>query len=116
MQDYIVSRDGLPPIKFTGELIGEANNNFQNGNTANRWTRVEIYRTKGGKYVAQVARMTRWQGESDRYEAMSKPDAPQIIRWLQGDEEKLGSVSQEAVERACKVDESFAAVWVETID
>ena len=77
-----------------------------------------IYRTQGGKYIACVGRMTVWQGESDRRTATSKATPEEIIQWLKDDAESdiLGDASQEAVEGAVKVDEKFAAAWVEKVD
>ena len=42
----------------------------------------------------------------------------EIIQWLKDDAESdiLGDASQEAVEGAVKVDEKFAAAWVEKVD
>lgn len=116
MDKHTIKRDGLPPIAFTGELVGSGSNEIQGGNRANRWTRVEIYRTQGGRYVAAVNRFTIWEGESDHFTATSKPTAGEIVEWLKGDEETLGRVSQEAVEKAVRVDPTFAAAWVESVD
>ena len=72
MEKLIIKRDGLPPIAFTGEQIASADNRVGNdGNRANRWTEVAIYRTKGGKFIAALTRLTCWQGESDRHAAAS---------------------------------------------
>lgn len=117
MQKHTIKRDGLPPIAFTGEQIASADNRItDNGNRANRWTEVAIYKTKGGNYVARVSRFTCWQGESDRHEAEAEETAEKILNWLRDDEGKLGAVSQEAVEKAAKVDPAFAQAWVERVE
>ena len=83
MEKITINRDGLPPIAFTGEQIASADNRVGNdGNRANRWTEVSIYRTKGGKFIAALTRLTCWQGESDRCAAASFATAPEIIDWL----------------------------------
>lgn len=119
MDKIIIKRDGLPPISFTGELIASADNviaNGGNGNRANRWTEVDIYRTKGAKYVVSIRRRTIWQGENDRATAGSFNDAASAIEFLKEDRDDLGAVSQEAVEKATKVDPAFAAAWVEEVE
>ena len=117
MEKLIIKRDGLPPIAFTGEQIASADNRVGNdGNRANRWTEVSIYRTKGGKFIAALTRLTCWQGESDRRAAASFATAAEVIEWLKEGESELGSVSQEAVEKATKAAPEFAAAWVEEVE
>lgn len=111
-----VKRDGLPPLAFIGELIGKGSTRICRGNTQNRWTTVEIYRTKGGRYVAKVGHFTCWQGESDEHRAKSLATPAEVIAYLQEGGERLGSASEEAVIEAAKNDASFAAVWVETVE
>jgi hypothetical protein len=117
MQKHTIKRDGDRPIVFTGELIGKGDNQVgSDGNRANRWTEVAIYRTKGRRYVAELTRHTCWQGESDRRSAGSFATAGELIEWLKEGEDSLGSVSQEAVEDAAKNDDGFAAEWVEEVE
>jgi len=116
MEKVIIKRDGLPPISFTGESIGYSDNSVVGGNRANRWTAIEIYRTKGGKYVASIKRRTCWQGEADHDKAGSFATAAEVIDFLKQDDGELGSVGQEAVEKAVKADPAFAAVWVEEVE
>jgi EXLDI family protein len=113
LEKIVIKRDGLPPIAFTGEEIGSGCNR---GHNSTRWTTVRIYRTAGGRFVAEVKRRTQWQGESDDFSGTSKATAEEIIEWLRGDGETLGGVSQEAVEEAAKNEPAFAAAWVETVD
>lgn len=115
-QKVRIKRDGLPPISFTGELIAQADNRIRGGNSSTRWEVVEIYRTNGGKYVAQVKHLTAWQGESDRLEAASKATAAEVIQWLASESNVLDAVGQEAVEKAAVVDPSFAEAWVEEVE
>jgi hypothetical protein len=116
MTKTTVARDGQPPIIFTGELIGFGSNQIINGRENSRWTEVHIWSTKGGKYVAQVKRLTCWQDECARLNAQSFCDPNALIEWLKEGSEDLGSVSQEAVEEACKKDEKFSAAWIEVVD
>lgn len=116
MQDYQIKRTGLPPIKFSGEVIGSGSTEIEHGNRSNRWTEVEIYKTKGGKFVATVGHLTIWQGESDHYKAQSFEKASDAIEWLKGEGGTLGKASQSAVEKAVQNDPSFAEAWVETVE
>lgn len=117
MDKHTIKRDGHPPIVFRGELIAEANNRVGNdGNRANRWTEVAIYKTKGGNYVARVSRFTCWQGETDHHTATAEETPAALVTWLMKDDGTLGSVSQEAVEKAAKADPGFAAAWVEEVE
>lgn len=118
MEKHKIGRDGLPPIVFTGEHIGGGSSHSHQGPNQNRWTEVNIYRTKGGRYVWSLAHRTIWQGESDSWSAGSCATAAEVIEALKGDREggKLGSVSERAVVRATENDEAFAALWVEEVE
>jgi hypothetical protein len=71
---HTVQRDGDRDIEFDGELIAEAETSANNaspdysGDTG-RWTELQLYRTKAGKFVASCVSRTQWQGERDTHEA-----------------------------------------------
>jgi hypothetical protein len=112
MEKIILKRDKLPPIAFTGELIGLGRSP---GDT--RWTVVRVYRTKGGRYVVARNHLTQWQGERDDLAATSCDDAAGVIAWLTADcGGKMGATSQEAIEDAAENDPAFAAAWIETVE
>ena len=113
MQDYIIKRDGQPPLTFKGDEIGKGTTRDHN---STRWTNVTIYKTKGGKYVAYIERATQWQGECNHDEAVSRSEAIGIIQWLKQDGENLGRASQRAVENAAESDANFSAAWVERVE
>ena len=110
MEKLIIKRDGLPPIAFTGERIAS------DRSSGDRYTRVVIYKTQGGNFVAEIQHLTCWQGEKDHYSATSKKTAAEIIQWLKEGETNLGRVSQAAVEEAAKAEPAFAAAWVEEVE
>lgn len=116
MQSHKVTRDGLPPIIFTGEHLAHASTKTVSGPGQNRWTEVDLYKTQGGNYIAAVVRYTIWEGESDRYSAKSFTSVPDVIEWLKEGEDRLGSASQEAVEKAACCEPAFAEAWVEHVD
>ena len=116
MEKHQIERDGLPPIAFIGEIIGEGTTRTCRGETQNRWTEVEIYRTKGGRYIARVKHISCWQGEFNASEAKSLATPAEVIAYLQDEGERLGAAAEEAVIAATKADPGFAAVWVETVE
>lgn len=112
MDKHVIKRDGLPPIAFTGDLIGSTTR----GRNDSRWTEVKIYRTQAGRFVAQISRLTCWQGENDHRAAASFATAAKLIEWLKEGSETLGAKSQEAVEDAAKTEPAFATAWVEEVE
>ena len=116
MEKITIKRDGRKPITFTGEMIGKASSHSHQGDKQNRWTEVEIYLTRGGNYVALLVRRTCWQGESDRLDAEVCLTPADVIAFLSEGEPELGTVSQEAVEKAAKNDEAFAKAWIEEVE
>jgi len=96
--------------------LARPRNEIQNGNRANRWTEVAIWKTKGGRYIAHVERFTQWQGESGSSEATSCASVFEVIECLQGEDGILGVVSQKAVEQASETDPAFANAWVEEVE
>jgi hypothetical protein len=113
MTKYKIERDGFPPLKFTGERIGNADNRTHN---STRWTVVEIYRTRGGKFVGRVERITQWEGERDTSTAEAFADFGALIQWLKDGEDALGRVSQEAVVQAIEAHPELAACWAVEIE
>ena len=112
----IIERTGQPPLRFKSAAEWSDSNEVQNGNRANRWTQVTIYRTQGGKYVARVSSFTCWDGESDYHKAEAFETPAGAIEYLRDDEGHLGRVSQGAIEEACKHDPGFAQAFVVNVD
>lgn len=73
METVTLEIDNEPSIRFTGERIGAASSsdNQAMGSSysgqVGRWTELELYKTKGGKYICHQVGYTRWQGERHRY-------------------------------------------------
>ena len=108
-----ITRTGEPPLRFTGAEIGSGEVEVGTG----RRVRVRIYKTKGGKYVASVDSITRWQGEHDTTSAKSFVTPEEVVEWLRSDNDgRLGLASQEACEEAAKNDEAFGKAFVEEVD
>jgi hypothetical protein len=73
MQDYNLRNDNGRDVKFTGECIGSAANEFDrahgsrwSGETGRRYE-YDLYRTKSGKFVCVKTMFTMWQGERDHH-------------------------------------------------
>jgi hypothetical protein len=109
MQDYTLVRQGLPPLKFTGTIIGQGNIGSEPSGVT-----VTIYRTKAGRYIAQIER--RHREEIVYRNAAHYPAPSDIIIWLKEGEDTLGKASQDAIEKACENDPEFAGAWVETVE
>ncbi len=115
-QDYTLIRDGKPPLKFTGAIIGTGSNRTAQGVRQNRWTEVNIYRTRGGRYVAAVNYHTQGQGEPQYDKAESFGAADAMLEWLRDDNGgTLGGVAQEALASAAKNDSAIDAAYVEVV-
>ena len=112
-----ITRTGEPPLRFTGTKIGSGDTQIEGGNRANRWTEVNIYVTRGGKYIAHVGYRTCWQGEHGSDNARSFATPTELIGWLRSDNEgRLGRASQEACEDAAKNDDAFGKAFVEEVE
>lgn len=73
MKTFTVKIDKAPSIRFTGKLTASAasSDNKAMGSSysghAGRWTELELYESKGGKFVCHQVARTLWQGERDRF-------------------------------------------------
>ena len=96
METFTIYVDNQPNIRFTGELVASASSSEDrasgsrwSGDTG-RWTELELYKTKGGKYVCQQIGRTRWQGERTRYSGKVCETLDEVFdffghRWLAKD-------------------------------
>jgi hypothetical protein len=105
MEDYTLIRQGLPPLKFTGTEIGRGNISGIS---------VTIFRTRGGRCVAQIEHRPR---EEVVYRNAAHYATPsEIINWLKEGEQTLGKAAQDAIEMACGNDAGFFREWVEVVE
>ncbi len=80
----ILTNDNAPDIRFKGELIAEVSSSANNASgsysgATGRWTELKLYRTTGGRYVAQSVGHTQWQGEHTRYSTVVCETAADVI-------------------------------------
>lgn len=112
IEQHTITRDGQPPLRFEGAIIGSASS----CRVDTRGTDITIYRTKGGRFVAQVERWTRWQGESGSDSAAAKDTLSELSEWLAEDNNgTLGRIAQEAIEEAIKKDPTLRDQFVEDV-
>jgi hypothetical protein len=78
-ESFRLMRTGNRPLSFQGKRIAEATSE---DHEASRWHEIELYRTEGGKWVAVVKFLTRWQGEDNRFSAEIFDDADSAIAWF----------------------------------
>ena len=75
MKEYIIERDNGSNLKFTGVHIAGAGSSANNAagssysGQVGRWCELDLYKTKGGKFVCAQVGYTQWQGERNRYSA-----------------------------------------------
>jgi hypothetical protein len=62
LEQHVLQRTGLTPIRFTGTLVSEGSSKPPQGrrNTRHRWHEVAVYATTDGRYVAKVDYLTDW--------------------------------------------------------
>lgn len=77
-----INRDNAPDLKFTGVQIASASSKDPYGSNNGRWTVLRLYRTKGGKFIAQSIGCTQWQGEKDRYAAEVCSNHAEVIKFF----------------------------------
>jgi hypothetical protein len=81
MTAITLSRTGLRPLAFEGELLAEADSRQPQGACQNRWWSLKLYRT-GERYVVSVSYRTQWQGEHDTDRVEVLDTAESIEKWL----------------------------------
>ena len=83
MPRHSLTRSGLPPLVFIGELIAECDGSRSgDGRENNRYHNLALYRTDGGRYVLAIAYRTRWQGEIDHDAAYHATDPAELLGHL----------------------------------
>lgn len=67
METITLDRDQAPDVRFTGEKVAHVSSFRQSGPGSQRWTELNLYKTKSGKWVCQEVGMSLWVGEETRY-------------------------------------------------
>lgn len=66
---YYVAVDGGQDLKFKGWQLASVSNQFDDGNSATRWTEYFLYMTVGGKLIAASEGHSKWVNEKTFYKA-----------------------------------------------
>ena len=87
METITLENDNAPAIRFTGERVARVSSSpdtassYYSGHTG-RYTILELYKTKGGKFVAHSVGVTQWQGEHDRHKSAVCEDEAAVIAFF----------------------------------
>lgn len=65
MNHYILARTGGAPLKFTGEIVREADGERFAGREQTRWYSLAVYVLSDGRFVCSAEFGTKWTGERD---------------------------------------------------
>ena len=84
METIIIQRDNDKDLKFTGENVASASSSENSAmsnysGSTGRWTELNLYKTKGGKFVCEQIGYTCWQGEHTRRKAVVCETEEEII-------------------------------------
>ena len=116
MKEYTITRDGQRDLRFTGEKLADASNQWVAGKENNRWHELALYRTATGRYVLQEEYVTRWQGETGASNAVVCATAQEALDVLANEDGGLSALDKELLQEAAKVDEAFSGLWAEVVD
>ena len=112
--EYSVRRNSDAPIRFRGRIIGSAEKKEPNNN--DYYERVTIYRSKGGKYIAEKIFDANHLDRPER-NAASFSDAKSVVDWLRPPETHvLTKLAIPALSAAASVDDGMDATFGEDID
>lgn len=64
---YLLKRTGNVPLSFEGELLSSQEGPWHRGREHRRFFDLRVYRTMGGKYIAERNFRTSWTGESESH-------------------------------------------------
>jgi len=64
MKKFILERDGGPDLMFFGDRVAQVVSN----ETAGRWLELNLFKSRGGKFICQKIKKTQWEGEYDFFD------------------------------------------------
>ena len=79
---WTVDRSDASTLKFKGRRIASASGRWHNGQEQNRFYKLKLYRTDGGRYVCAREYVSFWQGEHGRVEAEAVTDDEAVIAYF----------------------------------
>lgn len=102
-----ISRDGMPPIRYTGEIIGQKNSRSHN---STRWSVWTIHRTQSGKLILETVYVSQWEGERGSRSATVCPDVQSLCEAVR---RECGDIPEDLSDL---MEELFPDQWVEIVD
>ena len=94
-------------IAFTGEMLGEASDRWQEGIERSRWYDMRLFRTDGGRYVLWEKYNTSWKRERGSENVEVFEDARELEDYLVPDCDELQGVIRELLEESAFNDQSL---------
>jgi hypothetical protein len=90
METIVIERDDERSIKFTGEKIASVSSSANNARSdysgqRGRCATLNLYQTKGGKFVCERIDFTIWQGEKDRSRAKVCETEDEVVEFFGND-------------------------------
>ena len=87
METITLDNDNAANLRFTGELVASTSSSANNASSyysgsVGRWTELKLYKTAGGKFIAQSIGRTQWQGEHDRYKVAVCETEDEVIAFF----------------------------------
>lgn len=87
MKTFTLEIDNAPNIRFTGILLATVSSSDNNAHpdysgSTGRWSELDLYTTKSGKFVCHQIGRTRWQGEHDRYKGKVCNNEAEVIAFF----------------------------------
>lgn len=85
MKPHTLTRTGLPPVQFTGELLASQTQEPPPPEkpTYNRhWHEISLYRTKGGAFVVYLVYKSDFRHAVERHTVYSTKSMPDMIHFL----------------------------------
>jgi len=87
MEQITLSNPGAPDVRFTGKLVAKVSSSpdlassYYSGSTG-RYTVLRLFRTRGGKFIAESTGVTQWQGERDRIKVKVCETEAEVIEFF----------------------------------
>ena len=99
-KQFTIKRDSERSLSFKGHLVASMKSSPESAHPdwshdTGRWTEMRLYRTAGGKLVAERVQRTCWQGESDSHEARVCTSDQAVVEFL-----GLGWIAKELYDEA----------------
>ena len=79
-EDYHLHREGQRALYFKGKTLVVKDTRDHN---STRWTKCAVYETDKGAFVVGLAHMTKWEGETDSYQAEVLKTLDEVVTFVE---------------------------------